>query len=163
MGDERAAPGPDGPPVPDGAGAAEMEVLRDRWRRALADLDNTRKRCARELDRERSSERRRVAAAFLPVLDDLERAVAYAESDPALIVEGVRQVVDQAVTVLSGLGFDRRDEVGVVFDPNRHEVVAVLEEPGTAPGTVVAVHRPGYGDGDTQLRPASVAVTRAAG
>ncbi|HEY4022889.1 MAG TPA: nucleotide exchange factor GrpE [Pseudonocardiaceae bacterium] len=46
------------------------------------------------------------------------------------------------------------------FDPNRHEVVAVVDDPGTDPGTVLEVLRPGYGDAQRQLRPASVAVSR---
>lgn len=147
-------------PEPPDAVVAELE---DRWRRTAADLDNMRKRHARELERERSAERRRVAAAFLPVLDNLELALAHAGSDPGAIVEGVRRVLGQGVAVLAGLGFERRDEVGVPFDPGRHEVVTVLDEPGVEPGTVLQVLRAGYGDGAGQLRPASVAVSRGAG
>ena len=147
-------------PEPPGAVVAELE---ERWRRAAADLDNMRKRYARELERERGAERRRVAAAFLPVLDNLELALAHAGSDPGAIVEGVRKVLDQGVAVLAGLGFERRDEVGVPFDPARHEVVTVLDEPGVEPGKVLQVLRAGYGDGAAQLRPASVAVSRGAG
>ena len=54
----------------------------DRWRRAVADLDNVRKRHARDLVQERAAERARVAAAFLPVLDTIDLALAHAEADP---------------------------------------------------------------------------------
>ena len=54
----------------------ELAKLEDRWRRAVADLDNLRKRYARELDRERTTERSRVAGAWLPVVDNLERAIS---------------------------------------------------------------------------------------
>ena len=87
-----------------------------------------------------------MAAAWLPVLDNLDLALAHAEADPAAIIEGVRAVRDQAVAVLAALGYPRDDETGVPFDPARHEVVDVVDDAGRAPGTVVRVLRPGYGD-----------------
>jgi molecular chaperone GrpE len=159
-------PGADEPAVVVQAGDAGAEAdpaavaaeLEDRWRRALADLDNLRKRYARELDRERSAERARVAASWLPVLDNLERALEHTDGEPDGLVEGLRSVRDQAVSVLSALGYARQDEVGMPFDPSRHEAVSVVEDPQAAPGTVVRVLRPGYGEGERQLRPAAVAV-----
>jgi molecular chaperone GrpE len=133
--------------------------LDDRWRRALADLDNLRKRLAREAERDRSLERARVAAAWLPILDNLELALSHAGADPAAVLEGVRAVRDQAIAVLAGLGFARHDERGERFDPNRHEAVSTVAHPDAAPGTVVHVVRPGYGEGDTLLRPAAVVVS----
>lgn len=137
------------------AAAAELE---DRLRRALADVDNLRKRYARELDRERGAERGRVAGKFLPVLDNLERALGYAVADPASILNGLQAVRDQALAVLDELGYPRQGEVGVPFDPVRHEVVAVVDDPDAPPGTVVNVVLPGYGRPDRQLRPAAVTV-----
>jgi molecular chaperone GrpE len=142
--------------------AAELAAAEDRWRRAMADLDNLRKRYARELARERELERERVASAWLPVLDNLERALEHAGSDAAFdrgaLVEGLRSVREQALVVLASLGYPRQGEAGVPFDPARHEAVTVVEETGAAPGTVVRVLHPGYGQGDRQLRPAAVAV-----
>jgi molecular chaperone GrpE len=139
--------------------AAEFE---DRWRRALADADNLRKRYRRELSRELAEERERVARAFLPVLDNVELALRHAGADPGSIVEGVRTIHEQALSVLSQLGYARQDEAGVPFDPARHEVVAVVPPEGdSAPGRVVEVLRPGYGAADRQLRPASVTVAGA--
>lgn len=140
--------------------AAERAKLEDRWRRALADLDNVRKRYARELERERDSERSKVAGTWLPVVDDLERAVAHAGDQSEAIVAGVRAILDQAVHVLEQLGYSRDTEAGIPFDPQRHEVVGVVERSDSAPGTVVEVVRPGYGQGARQLRPASVVVSR---
>ena len=151
---ERAPAGADHPPQP------AQQDWEDRARRAAADLDNLRKRHAGELQRARAGERADVAADWLPVIDNLELALRHAEADPASIVEGVRAVRDQAVSVLTRLGFDRRDEVGVPFDPSKHEVLSVVEEPDSEPGTVVQVLRPGYGDADRQLRPVAVAVSR---
>ncbi|MDI5974369.1 nucleotide exchange factor GrpE [Streptomyces sp. SL13] len=151
-GQREAAPAPRSP---------EVEELEDRWRRALADLDNLRKRYARELLREREAERAKVAAAFLPVVDNLELALAHAGADdPGAIVSGVRAVRDQAVEVLRTLGYPRHQESGVPFHPEQHEVVSVVDEPGTPAGTVVQVLRPGYGEPGHQLRPAAVTVSR---
>ena len=80
---------------------AELENL---WRRALADADNLRKRHAREMERLRDRERAEVARDWLPVLDNLDRALEHAGADPGAIVEGVRAVRDQAVDLLSRRG-----------------------------------------------------------
>jgi len=143
----------------EGPDAAELE---DRWRRALADLDNLRKRYARELARERAAEREMVTSAFLPVLDNLDRALEHADADPRSIVEGIRAMREQALAVVAGLGFRREDEAGVPFDPTRHEVVGVVDAEGSdaAPGSVAAVLRPGYGAPGHQLRPAAVTVAQ---
>ncbi|WP_275561788.1 nucleotide exchange factor GrpE [Streptomyces sp. 5-6(2022)] len=140
--------------------AAALAELDDRWRRALADLENLRKRHARELERERAAERARTAVALLPVVDNLELALSHAEADPGSIVEGVKAIHDQAVAALARLGYDRQGETGVPFDPARHEVVGVVEDPEAEPGTVVQVLRPGYGEPGRQLRPVAVAVAK---
>src|SRR3954449_9263109 len=148
-------------PAGGGAGRERSDVaeLEDRWRRALADLDNLRKRYSRELPRERAAERERVAAAFLPVIDNIDLALQHADAAPGAIVEGVRAIREQALAVLAQLGYPRQDEVGRPFDPTRHEVVAVVPtEEGTEPGSVVEVVRPGYGGSEQSLRPASVTV-----
>lgn len=132
--------------------------LEDQWRRAAADLDNVRKRSARDAVTQRTDERNRVTGALLPVIDNLDLALEHADADPDSIIDGVRAVRDQAVDVLAALGFPRHDHTGDAFDPARHDAVAVIDDPGAPPGTVVHVIRPGYGEGDHQLRPASVVV-----
>ncbi len=154
---DHPAPDDDRPALDDNRSA--LDDREDHLLRALADLDNMRKRYAGELRRERAAERSTATAAWLPVLDNLERALAHADADPSVIVAGVRAVRDQAVEVLDRLGYPRRDEVGVPFDPARHEVVAVVENTGAPPGTVLDVVRPGYGDAERQLRPEAVAVS----
>lgn len=139
---------------------AELAKLEDRWRRAVADLDNLRKRYARELDRERQAEGSRVAAAWLPIVDNLERAIAHAGDQSDAVLDGVRSILGQALQVLEQLGYPRDAESGVPFDPQRHEVVGVVEHGDSPPGTVVEVLRPGYGQGSSQLRPAAVVVSR---
>jgi molecular chaperone GrpE len=88
-------------------------------------------------------------------------ALAHATASPASIIDGVRGVRDQALAVLSGLGFPRRNDVGTTFDPARHEAVAATPTHAAPAGTVLEVVRPGYGDGEQQLRPAAVVVAAA--
>jgi molecular chaperone GrpE len=135
--------------------------LEDRLLRALADLENVRKRAAQQVERARAGERAAVAARWLPVLDNLDLAMEHADADPRSIVAGVRSVREQALEVLGRLGFPRRTDLGVRFDPARHEAVAAVPAAGDAPpGTVVDVVRPGYGGDAGQLRPAAVVVSK---
>jgi molecular chaperone GrpE len=136
--------------------------LDDLWLRAVADLDNQRKRFARELEREREHERERVSAEWLPVLDNLERALEHAEAEPQALLHGIAAVRDQAVDVLARQGFPRRDAVGEMFDPVRHAAAATTTDTDAPPGTVVEVLQPGYGEGEHQLRPALVVVAQKA-
>jgi molecular chaperone GrpE len=138
-----------------------IEELEDRWRRAVAELDNFRKRMARERADDRDEERRRVAAAWLPVIDNLDLALSHGGADETGIVEGIRAVRDQALAVLADLGFSRRKaDLGAAFDPAVHEAVGTVVQHDTPAGTVVHVARPGYGPDDRVLRPASVVVSK---
>jgi molecular chaperone GrpE len=133
----------------------------DRLLRALADLDNLRKRFDREVVRERRGERSRVASAWLPVVDDLERALQHEAGGggEGSILEGIRAVHEHALAVLERLGFPRFEDLGLPFDPLRHEAVSTVEAV-SEPGTIVATVRPGYGTDEEILRPASVVVAR---
>jgi molecular chaperone GrpE len=150
-------PRPVGEPARDGESAAE---LRDRWLRAMAELDNQRKRFERMLAEVRAAERDRVLSLWLPVLDHLELALRHAEADPKSIIAGIEAVQRQALATLEGMGYHRFAEVGDEFDPALHEAAQALEAPSAEPGTIVEVIRPGYrGDGQL-LRPAVVAVSK---
>ena len=164
---EGAARPPEGSPEGNGAASDAMPALQeriteleDRWRRALADADNIRKRHAREVEQLRGQERALVAREWLPVLDSLDRALEHAGADPGAVIEGVRAVRDQALDVLARLGYPRRDDLGQPFDPARHDAIGTRPAPDAPPGTVVEVARPAYGDGDHQLRPALVVVAQ---
>jgi molecular chaperone GrpE len=143
---------------------AELEVrieeLEDRWRRAVAELDNFRKRMARERAEDRDDERRRVAASWLPVIDNLDLALSHAGADDTGIIEGILAVREQALAVLADLGFPRRaGDLGSMFDPTLHEAVGTVVQDDAPAGTVVHVARPGYGPDDRVLRPAGVVVS----
>jgi len=168
---EERAPTAEAAEVPEPTEVEETEVVdpeaalaetEDRLRRALADLDNLRKRYHRELARERAAERRRTAMELLPVVDNLERALEHAGPECAALVEGIRAVHDQAAGALARLGFERFDDVGRAFDPARDEAIGAIDS--DAPErTVVAAVRPGYGSGEELLRPAGVVVSKGSG
>ena len=133
--------------------------LEDRWRRAAADLDNMRKRVAGESARQREAERARVTTEWLPVLDNLDLALQHPGADPQALLEGIQAIRNQALAVVSRLGYPPYGEPGVPFDPVWHEVVAT--EPASTEveaGTVTQVVRPGYAGSERQLRPAAVVV-----
>jgi molecular chaperone GrpE len=153
-----AAPAEDDDPARLRSALAQME---DRWRRAVADFDNLRKRTADEAARQRKAERAEVARRWLTVLDGLDQALEHASADPASIVSGVHAVRAQALDILTELGFPLRADINAPFDPSRHEAVAILDDPQAPPGTVVRVVRPGYGNDERSLRPASVIVAKA--
>jgi molecular chaperone GrpE len=138
---------------------ARVAELDDRWRRTAAELDNFRKRCAQELVRAREQERAWTAATWLPVLDNLERALDHASaSDHDQMVEGLRAVHQQAQAVLADLGYPRREDTGRAFDPALHEAVGTVADEELVPGTIASVVRPGYGNDGEVLRPAAVVV-----
>jgi molecular chaperone GrpE len=158
--DARAELGDDqGDPTDDQRELAVPNEVEEQLRRTLADLDNLRKRFNREIARERAAERAHVAALWLPIVDDLERALQHADGDDSPLVEGVRAVYEHALGVLARLGFPRFDDIGERFDPSRHEAVGTIESSAPA-GAIVAAARPGYGMADNVLRPASVVVAR---
>lgn len=134
--------------------------LEDQVRRTLADLDNLRKRTAREAEQTRERAQADVAAAWLPVVDHLDLALQHADADAGAVIAGVDAVRQEAVDLLTRLGYPRRGEVGQRFDPAVHEAAGAVETLDAESGTVVQVLRPGYGDGTRQLRPARVIVAR---
>jgi molecular chaperone GrpE len=140
--------------------AARIAELEDSRLRAMADLDNLRKRCAAQIHRAEEEATAAVARQWLPVIDSLDLALAHATSDPATIIDGIKAVREQALGVLARLGFPRRDDRGARFDPARHEAVATRPDPGAEADLVAEVVRPGYGQGDRQLRAAQVVVAR---
>jgi len=137
---------------------ARLALAQDQRLRALADLDNLRKRCATQVSRARAEASALVAGEWLPVVDNLDRALSHSDAEPEAIIEGVEAVRDQALAVLAGLGFARHADTGEHFDPARHEAVASRPDPDAESGTVLEVLRAGYGEGDHQLRPAQVVV-----
>jgi molecular chaperone GrpE len=132
----------------------------DRLVRTAADLDNLRKRSRREVADTRVDAQSRALREILPVMDNLERAVAAAATatDATSIREGIELVIRQFHQTFEKLGVRQVEAVGAPFDPNFHEAVSQVESAAHAPGTVVEVLQTGYTIGDRLLRAALAVV-----
>jgi molecular chaperone GrpE len=139
--------------------AAELEKLDDRYKRALADLDNYRKRSAREVERRVAESTESLLREWLDALDSVERALLMAETGSPLAL-GLQAVLDQMEAILERQGVTRVGAAGEPFDPERHEAIAVVAAEGVPDRTVVEVARSGYALGDRILRPAQVVVAQ---
>ncbi|HZO87823.1 MAG TPA: nucleotide exchange factor GrpE [Chthonomonadaceae bacterium] len=135
----------------------ELARTQDQRKRALADLENYRRRFDRELDRLREQDREAILRDLLPVVDNLERALAAGESGN--LRAGIEAVYRQLLAVLQRNGVQPIDDVGQPFDPAWQEVVATAQA-DAADGIVVEVVERGYRLGDRLLRPARVVVSR---
>jgi molecular chaperone GrpE len=145
---------------------AEMPDYKDRWLRAEAELQNYRKRVAREYEPLRRGAEEGVILEMLSVLDDLERALEAAKSAGADAgwTQGVTLTAQRMRDTLARFGVEAVDPLGAPFDPAFHEAVLEMPAPeGTAPGTVLQVAARGYRRGERALRAAKVVVARAAG
>jgi molecular chaperone GrpE len=143
---------------------AENASLRDRLLRALADVENIRRRAERTAEEARQYAISDFARELLMVADNLERTIAAAErpetvEDQALI-EGVRATARLLEQTLSHFGVRKIDALGKRFNPSLHEAVMEADDASQPPGTVVRVLEDGYTIQDRLLRPARVVVAR---
>jgi molecular chaperone GrpE len=139
--------------------AAQLAESEDRFKRARADLDNYRKRSAREVERRVAESREAQLREWLESVDSVERALLMAQPESPLAV-GLRAVLEQMEATLERQGVTRLGSAGERFDPERHEAVGVVAAQNVAPHTVVQVARSGYALGDRVLRPAQVIVSK---
>lgn len=145
---------------------AELEAERDDYKnrlmRTAADLENFRKRAAREREDMRKYGIDRMIMEILPALDNLERALEHAEKNEssANITEGVRMVARQFLGALEKHGVNQFDARGEMFDPQRHEAIQQLETAEFETGRIVEQYQRGYFLHDRLLRPALVAVAK---
>jgi len=139
----------------------EADEHRDRHVRAVAELDNFRKRSAREIEAARKFGAEKLAQAILPVRDSLEAGLAAAEKagQPAL-VEGQRATLRLFDEALASSGVREINPVGERFDPNKHEALSMVPAAGVAPNTVLEVVQKGYELNERLLRAAKVLVAR---
>jgi molecular chaperone GrpE len=134
------------------------EQLDDRYRRALADLDNFRKRVARDVERRVAESRDALTVDWLDAVDSVERALKAEPENP--LFDGLRAVLEQMEAILERQGVSRIGERGERFDPERHEAVGVVRTNELPDNAVADVARSGYMRGDHVLRPAQVLVAR---
>ena len=158
------------PADPSGARIAELEAQLaaaekdkkenwDKYLRSVADLENYRKRTKRDIDDAKAETKARVLKEILPVVDNLERAMAHEASEGSAVLEGVKLVHRQFQTALERVEVTALEAMGQPFDPNLHEAIG-QEESDLPAGSIVKVLQTGYKMGDRLLRPALVVVAK---
>jgi molecular chaperone GrpE len=133
----------------------------EQYLRAVADLDNVRKRAARDIEAANRYGLEKFAAELLPVKDSLELAVQNAgKADLASLKEGQEATLQLLDKALAKLGVKVIDPAGEPFDPERHEAMMAQESKTAEPNSVLQVVQPGYELNGRLLRPARVIVAK---
>jgi molecular chaperone GrpE len=143
----------------------QLQSMRDRYIRAVADLENARKRARQAIAEARTQGTAGVLADLLVLVDNFERAlgtsrpVKDAPQETRAIYEGVDLIYRQLMQLLQRQGVGPIEAVGEIFDPGRHEAVAQIPaSEGQKEGTVALETQKGYMMGDRVLRPSKVGV-----
>ncbi len=137
---------------------AELDTVKDKLIRALAEYDNFRKRSAKEKADAYVFSKADVIEKLLPVIDNFGRA---AENDKASFEDykkGIEMIYKQFLEIFANLGVESFGEKGETFDPNIHSAVMHIEDEQYGEGEIVDVFAKGYRLGEKVLRPATVRV-----
>ena len=153
---------------PEDDGLAELEAARaeaaanyDRYVRAVAELDNYRKRTVRMRAETRDETLRDVLLQVAPVLDNLRRALRQETQEVDSLKQGIELICGQFNEVLKGYGLTEIESVGQPFDPEVHEALAEVPDDEHTPGTVIEEMEKGYKLNDKVVRYARVVVSKA--
>lgn len=172
---EQGQTGGDGAPekaLAESISVEELELLRlqleetsqksaeylDGWQRTQAEFMNYKKRLERDNAAFREIARGDVIRRFLPVVDDLERALANRPSDTGPWVDGIELVYRKLLSILDSEGLVRIEAEGKIFDPNLHEAISQEPNEDFESGQVIAVVQQGYMLGERVIRHAMVRV-----
>jgi molecular chaperone GrpE len=147
---------------PEAAAKAEEPDYRDQYVRAMAELDNVRKRARRDVAAAEGRGIAKLARELLPALDNFARALDAAEAQPENrdhhLTDGIRLVQNELLAALARVGIEPDSPKGERFDPHCHEAIAQQPVEGAESGTIVEVYSQGYRYRDDVLRPAKVVV-----
>lgn len=135
----------------------EAAGYKDKWLRAVAELDNYKKRTRREIEDAIYRSRQDLLGSFFPTADNLERALDLARDNENLF-KGIEMVSREFRGALAKFGIEAVPGVGHPFDPAIHEALQQVDSPDHAPGVVIREFDKGYRQGDRLLRPARVIV-----
>ena len=138
----------------------ELAQVREQLLRTRADFENYRKRMARENERIRKTAAESLVRDLLPVLDNLELALAHAADESGALAEGVELVLKQLRATLDKHGVTEIPDAGEVFNPQFHEAMSMIESDDVPENHVVQVFQRGFKIGDQVLRPSRVAVSK---
>lgn len=159
---------PDQPPASDPSddlrkALADRDEYLDLLQRVRAEFANYQKRVKNELEQSRRFAAQPLASELLPVLDNIERALAAADSgnNAAALLDGIRLVQQQMLGTLARHGIEPIAALGEPFDPTVHEALVEQPAPDKPPGTVIQEYQKGYRLHDRVIRPARVVVSSA--
>lgn len=143
------------------AALVERDQYKDKCARAMADMDNFRKRIYREMDDERKYQSVPLLKSLLPVFDGLDRAVSAAAQSKNFddLLNGVQLTIKQIETALAGQGAKAIVALGQPFDPNIHEAISQAPSSDHPPMTVLQDVERGYQVHDRVIRPSKVIVS----
>jgi molecular chaperone GrpE len=138
----------------------ETELTRQKnlYLRLAADFDNFRKRTAQETDRRAAAQKEAFIRELLPVIDNLERAVANHMSTREQLRQGVQMTLQQLHQILRHHGIEAEDSVGQPFDPHRHESIGSRHDPSQPDHVILETTQRGYRRDTEVFRPAKVIV-----
>jgi len=153
------APAPEAETAPDPAEELKTQLAakEDQFLRLAAEYDNFRRRSAKEKTEAYSKAKADAALAFLPVYDNLERALKQGSEDEAFL-KGVEMTMTQLVNVLDSLGIKAIEAEGKPFDPNFHNAVMHIKDETLGENVVAQVFQTGFIMGDKVIRFAMVQV-----
>jgi molecular chaperone GrpE len=134
----------------------------DKARRALAELDNLRKRTTRDIENAHKYALEKFVTDLLPIVDSMELGLSASAGvqDVASLREGMELTLKMFATTLERFGVRAIDPQGGKFNPESHQAVSMQEQEGAAPGTVICVMQKGYELNGRLIRPAMVIVAR---
>lgn len=147
------------------AAQKELSEQKDTVLRKIADAENMQRRAQGEIDKARKFALEKFAGELLPVVDNLERALAANQSEneaASSLIEGVELTRKSFMSVLEKFGISVIDPQGAPFNPDHHQAMSMQESTEVAPNTVIAVMQKGYLLNERLLRPAMVMVSKAA-
>ena len=137
---------------------SELELLKAESLRERADLDNQRKRVARDIENARKFANEKLLGELLPVFDSLDAGLQAAGAEPSPLRDGLDLTYKQLLKAAADNGLVLLDPSGQVFNPEHHQAISQVEAEGVAPGHVVTVFQKGYLLNGRLLRPALVVV-----
>ncbi|WP_133479555.1 nucleotide exchange factor GrpE [Cognatilysobacter segetis] len=144
------------------AANGELSKLREDVLRERADLENQRRRVARDVDTARRFANERLLGDLLPVIDSLEAGLAQAAGDAGALREGMELTLRQLLKVAADNGLVPVDPAGQAFNPEHHQAMSMVPGGDTPANHVVQVYQKGWLLNDRLLRPALVVVAQSA-
>ena len=135
----------------------KISELNDKYLRVAAELENTRRRAALDIESVSRNRAMSVAEKILPLMDAIESALKHAPDD-----EGIKSMHRAVENAFAQIGITKIDSIGQIMNPQFHNAIQMVDKPTpeTATNTIIEELQPGYMFADTVMRPAMVVVSK---